>query len=140
MKVKQALKYSSVNDKVAKADDLMDHSFEVNSEGPHANLYSYEGNLQYAARDGQDLQEAITINNLLLRGCTLRNTKWAIGIVVFTGADTKIMLNAGITPTKQSRMSRELNYYVLLNFIFLFVICFISGLVNGIYYRKHNTS
>ncbi|KAI5957830.1 DNF1 [Candida theae] len=140
LKVKQALKYSSVNEKVAKADDLMDHSFEVNSEGPHANLYSYEGNLQYAARDGQELQEAITINNLLLRGCTLRNTKWAIGIVVFTGADTKIMLNAGVTPTKQSRMSRELNYYVLLNFIFLFVICFISGLVNGIYYRKTNTS
>lgn len=140
LKVKQALKYSSVNDKVAKADDLMDHSFEVNSEGPHANLYSYEGNLQYTARDGQELQEAITINNLLLRGCTLRNTKWAIGIVVFTGSDTKIVLNAGITPTKQSRMSRELNYYVLLNFIFLFVICFISGLVNGIYYRKHGTS
>ncbi|KAG5418625.1 DNF1 [Candida metapsilosis] len=140
LKVKQALKYSSVNDKVTKADDLMDHSFEVNSEGPHANLYSYEGNLQYTARDGQELQEAITINNLLLRGCTLRNTKWAVGIVVFTGADTKIMLNAGITPTKQSRMSRELNYYVLLNFIFLFVICFISGMVNGFYYRKKGTS
>ena len=43
----------------------------------------------------EDSQEAITINNLLLRGCTLRNTKWAIGIVVFTGDDTKIMLNAG---------------------------------------------
>ena len=75
----------------------------------------------------EDSQEAITINNLLLRGCTLRNTKWAIGIVVFTGDDTKIMLNAGVTPTKQSRMSRELNYYVLLNFILLFVICFISS-------------
>ncbi|RJT62652.1 hypothetical protein D6J03_15380, partial [Legionella taurinensis] len=75
LKVKQALKYSSVNDKVAKADDLIDHSFDVNSEVPHATLYYYEGNLQYTARDGQELQEAITINNLLLRGCTLRKTK-----------------------------------------------------------------
>ncbi|KAI5956561.1 DNF1 [Candida jiufengensis] len=140
LKVKQALKYSSVNDKVTKADDLMDHSFQVDSEGPHANLYSYEGNLRYSARDGQELQEAITINNLLLRGCFLRNTKWVIGIVVFTGDDTKIMLNAGVTPTKQSRMSRELNYYVLLNFLLLFIICFISAVVNGVYYTKHGTS
>lgn len=148
LKVKQALKYSSINEKIHKADDLINHDFEIDSEGPHANLYSYQGNLKYTNRmnnsqsydNHEDSQEAITINNLLLRGCTLRNTKWAIGIVVFTGDDTKIMLNAGVTPTKQSRMSRELNYYVLLNFILLFVICFISGLVNGIYYRETNTS
>ncbi|CAI5759985.1 unnamed protein product [Candida verbasci] len=135
LKVKQALKYSSVDNKITKADELIDRSFQIDSEGPHANLYSYQGNLRY-----RDSQEPITINNLLLRGCTLRNTKWVIGIVAFTGDDTKIMLNAGVTPTKQSRMSRELNYYVLLNFILLFVICFISGLVNGIYYRKQKTS
>ncbi|KAI5964147.1 DNF1 [Candida pseudojiufengensis] len=140
LKVKQALKYSSVNDKVTKADDLMTHSFEIESEGPHSNLYSYEGNLKYISRNGEENQEPITINNLLLRGCSLRNTKWVIGIVVFTGDDTKIMLNAGVTPTKQSRISRELNYYVLLNFLLLFIICFISAMINGFYYRKTGTS
>ncbi|KAI3404902.2 DNF1 [Candida oxycetoniae] len=138
LKVKQSLKYSS--DKLKRADDLVDKSFEIDSEGPHANLYSYEGNLKYTSRGGQEVQEPVTINNLLLRGCTLRNTKWVIGIVMFTGDDTKIMLNAGATPTKQSRMSRELNYYVLLNFVLLFIICFVSGLINGLYYRKKNTS
>ncbi|CAK9435324.1 uncharacterized protein LODBEIA_P57110 [Lodderomyces beijingensis] len=140
LKVKQALKYSSVDDKITKADDLIDKSFQIDSEGPHANLYSYEGNLKYTARNGHPLEEPVTINNLLLRGCSLRNTKWVIGIVVFTGDDTKIMLNAGVTPTKQSRMSKELNYYVLLNFLLLFIICFVSGLVNGLYYRKTGTS
>ncbi|EGW31952.1 uncharacterized protein SPAPADRAFT_152194 [Spathaspora passalidarum NRRL Y-27907] len=140
LKVKQAMKYSSIEQKITKADDLINHSFQVDSEGPHANLYTYQGNLKYDNNGAEDAQEAITINNLLLRGCSLRNTKWVIGIVVFTGDDTKIMLNAGITPTKQSRMSRELNYYVILNFIFLFIICFISGLVNGIYYTHHGTS
>ena len=140
LKVKQSMKYSSVNQKIHKADDMMDMSFQVDSEGPHANLYSYEGNLKYTARNGEEYQEPVTINNLLLRGCSLRNTKWVVGVVVFTGDDTKIMLNAGVTPTKQSRMSRELNYYVLLNFLLLFVICFISGLVNGLYYRKTGTS
>jgi magnesium-transporting ATPase (P-type) len=40
-------------------------------------------------------KEAITINELLLRGCAVRNTTWIIGLVVYTGADTKIMLNQG---------------------------------------------
>lgn len=137
LKVRQALKYSSNPGlHIRRADDLIKHSFHIESEGPHANLYSYQGNLVY----DETSQEAITINNLLLRGCSLRNTKWVVGIVVFTGSDTKIMLNAGITPTKQSRISRELNYYVFLNFILLFVICFVSGLVSGLWYRTKNTS
>ncbi|KAG7663499.1 DNF1 [[Candida] subhashii] len=141
LKVKQALKYSSIEQKINKADDLMDHSFQIDSEGPHPNLYTYQGNLKYSSANGeQELQEPITINNLLLRGCSLRNTKWVVGVVAFTGDDTKIMLNAGITPTKQSRISRELNYYVLLNFLLLFIICFLSGLINGLYYRTTGTS
>ncbi|KAK6458773.1 phospholipid transporting ATPase [Scheffersomyces xylosifermentans] len=141
LKVRQALKYSSLEQKIKRADDLIDHEFEIDSEGPHANLYSYQGNLRYVdPSSNEEKQEAITINNVLLRGCSLRNTKWVIGIVAFTGDDTKIMMNAGVTPTKQSRISRELNYYVLLNFIFLFLLCFISGLVNGLYYRKTGSS
>lgn len=144
LKVRQALKYSLSHPalKIRRADDLMSHSFEIESEGPHANLYSYQGNMVYPDANNPDetLQESISINNLLLRGCSLRNTKWVVGIVVFTGSETKIMLNAGITPTKQSRISRELNYYVFLNFLLLFIICFVSGLVSGLWYRTHPTS
>ncbi|ODV81596.1 phospholipid transporting ATPase [Suhomyces tanzawaensis NRRL Y-17324] len=141
LKVRQALKYGSVEEKISRADDLMSHSFQIDSEGPHANLYSYQGNLVYNDKQTNETkQEAVTINNLLLRGCSLRNTKWVVGIVAFTGNDTKIMLNAGITPTKQSRISRDLNYYVYLNFAVLFVICFVPGVVNGFYYRKSGLS
>ena len=45
--------------------------------------------------------EPATINELLLRGCTIRNSQWIIGLVVFTGSDTKIMLNGGETPVSQ---------------------------------------
>lgn len=140
LKVRQALKYGA---DIKRADDLMKYDFEINSEGPHANLYTYQGNLRYQTGDEDnpgEKTEPITINNILLRGCFLRNTKWVIGVVVFTGDDTKIMLNSGITPTKQSRLSRELNHYVLLNFILLFVICFVPGVVNGVYYTRHPES
>lgn len=33
-------------------------------------------------------------NNLCLRGCMLDNTKFIIGLCVYTGHETKIMLNS----------------------------------------------
>ena len=100
LKVRRALKASSA---VSSEEDLEHARFIVDSEPPHANLYTYNGVLRYSPAGqeakGEELrQEAITINELLLRGCTLRNTTWIIGLVVFTGADTKIMLNGGDTP------------------------------------------
>ena len=136
LKVKQGIRYS---DMVHKADDMIDLEFEIESEAPNPNLYSYEGNIKYD-RDGHQIQEPLSISNFLPRGCTVRNTKWIIAIVAYTGQDTKIMLNAGITPTKNSRISRQLNISVILNFVLLFVLCFISGLVNGLYYRGTNSS
>ncbi|KAH3901883.1 aminophospholipid-translocating P4-type ATPase DNF1 SCDLUD_001667 [Saccharomycodes ludwigii] len=143
LKIRQALKCSS---RIRNSRDITRTSFWIESEGPHPNLYSYQGNLkwmerdQYGAADPLTKNEPISINNTLLRGCTLRNTKWAMGIVIFTGDDTKIMLNAGATPTKKSRISRELNWSVILNFFLLFILCFVSGIVNGVYYRRKNDS
>lgn len=138
LKVRQALKCSQ---DIRNSRDIARSKFWIESEGPHANLYSYQGNVKWVdSKDGDLKNEPASINNMLLRGCTLRNTKWAMGIVVFTGGETKIMLNAGVTPTKKSRISRELNFSVLLNFGLLFLICFISGVVNGVSYNKHPRS
>lgn len=56
--------------------------------------------------------EAITASSVLLRGCVLRNTGWVIGLVLFTGNETKIMLNSGKTPSKRSKMEKATNPYV----------------------------
>ncbi|CDO93339.1 unnamed protein product [Kluyveromyces dobzhanskii CBS 2104] len=138
LKVRQSLKASHM---IRNSRDITRTKFRIESEGPHANLYTYQGNLRWVDREtGDEKNEPININNLLLRGCTLRNTKWAMGIVLFTGPDTKIMLNAGATPTKVSRISRDLNLSVFLNFALLFILCFAAGVVNGVYYDTDGTS
>lgn len=138
LKVRQSLKCSH---KIRSSRDVTRAKFWVESEGPHANLYSYQGNLKYMDKVNDELRnEPININNMLLRGFTLRNTKWAMGVVIFTGDDTKTMLNSGITPTKKSKISRELNFSVLINFLVLFILCFISGVINGTNYNKSDQS
>lgn len=147
LKVRQALKCGQG---VKHARDCECSRFWIESEGPIANLYSYHGVAKWQSDDNNNSNdnndhgainsEPININNMLLRGCSLRNTEWAIGVVVFTGSETKIMLNAGITPTKRSLISRELNFSVIANFILLFVFCFISATVNGIAYARPRSS
>ncbi|RAL59165.1 hypothetical protein DID88_006721 [Monilinia fructigena] len=79
------------------------------------NLYQYSAVARWTQYDGKDgegeeMVEPISINNLLLRGCNLRNTDWILGVVVFTGFDTKIMLNSGITPTTLKCINDKLDY------------------------------
>lgn len=66
---------------------------------------------------------------LLLRGCVLRNTPWVIGVTVYTGPDTKLMLNTGGTPSKRTRIERQLNPQIILIFGLLFVICISCAIV-----------
>ncbi|KAJ8082391.1 phospholipid transporting ATPase [Marasmius tenuissimus] len=118
---------------ISSEDDLERSSFVLDSEPPHPNLYLYHGILRYKdAVSGERKQDPVTINEFLLRGCTLRNTEWVIGLVVFTGADTKIMLNGGETPSKRSKIEKETNFNVIVNFVLLTLMCLIAAINNGI--------
>lgn len=148
LKVRQALK---CGEGIKHSADCERATFWVESEKAHANLYSYNAVAKWpqyshphfdrsSGGDPPIGSEPISINNMLLRGCSLRNTQWVIGAVMFTGPDTKIMLNAGETPTKRSKISRELNFSVICNFVLLFIICLLSGLFNSIAFGMSNTS
>ena len=144
LKVRQAL-HSGRNLKHAKHCEQAE--FILESEPPHANLYQYNGVIRWNQRDlmqptepGTPMAEPVSINNLLLRGCSLRNTEWVLGVVVFTGQETKTMLNAGVTPSKRARIARELNWNVIYNFIILFFMCLISGIVQGVTWAQSNNS
>ncbi len=145
LKNKTALKCGGLGN-VKHANDLGSTKFWVECDPPNGSLYTFKGTVHYEHYDDHgalvngDEREAVTADQLLLRGSTLRNTKWVIGLVIYTGDETKIMINSGITPTKKSRISKELNLLVIINFAFLFILCFISGVVNGVFYDKDNTS
>lgn len=122
-------------------EDIEKSSFYLDSEPPHANLYLYHGVLRYSDATNNDLkQEAVTINEMLLRGCALRNTPWVIALVVFTGADTKIMRNGGDTPSKRSKIEKETNFNVLVNFCLLTIMCLVAACFSGLEDAQRGTS
>ncbi|KIW87134.1 uncharacterized protein Z519_12245 [Cladophialophora bantiana CBS 173.52] len=144
LKVRHALQAGR---KVKHAKDCEFAEFLIDSEGPNPNLYAYSGVARWQQQDPRnpngptrDMAEPITINNMLLRGCSLKNTEWILGVVVFTGNETKIMLNSGITPSKRARMARDLNWNVIYNFIILFFMCLVAGIVQGVTWSENNNS
>jgi phospholipid-translocating ATPase len=144
LKVRQALQAGG---RVRHARDCEKTSFVIESEGPHPNLYQYSAVARWQQVDPKDpngprkdMAEPININNLLLRGCSIKNTEWVLGVVVFTGRETKIMLNSGLTPSKRARMAKDLNWNVIYNFIILFFMCLISGIVQGITWSQGHHS
>ena len=51
---------------------------------------------------------------MMLRGCILRNTKWIYGVVIYTGHETKIMLNANIPEIKKSSVEIKMSRYIVI--------------------------
>lgn len=145
LKTKSCLKSGGRNH-LKHSTDLGNTKFWIECDPPNAHLYSFRGTIHYENYDEQgallnsDEKEAITYDNVLLRGCALRNTKWVIGLVVYTGSETKVDMNSGNTPVKKSRISNELNLLVLINFLVLFILCFVSGLINGLFYNREDES
>jgi phospholipid-translocating ATPase len=43
-------------------------------------------------------------SNVVLRGCSLKINEWAIGLCVYTGHETKILLNSGSQKRKISKL------------------------------------
>ncbi|PHH88849.1 hypothetical protein CDD83_6975 [Cordyceps sp. RAO-2017] len=144
LKVRQALRCGR---SLKHARDCERAEFRIESEPPQPNLYKYNGAIRweqpvpgYADDDPEEMTEPITIDNLLLRGCNLRNTEWVLGVVIFTGHETKIMMNAGITPSKRARIAREMNFNVICNFGILLIMCLLSAIVNGVAWARTDAS
>eukprot|EP00941_MAST-03F_sp_MAST-3F-sp1_P000720 g720.t1 len=64
----------------------------------------------------------IDAKQILLRGSIVRNTLWTVGIVVYTGTETKVMQNTRETPSKASHLQSVVNKALIIVFIAQFVV------------------
>ncbi|KXZ52548.1 hypothetical protein GPECTOR_9g592 [Gonium pectorale] len=109
--------------------------FTVRCELPNPQLYKFEGAV--VSRLDPAAQLPLTADNLLLRGCTLRKTDWAVGVVVYTGPDSKIMMNRTRSPRKVTQLERHMNVLVLTMFALLFFISSLMSMGEQIWQEAH---
>uniref|UniRef100_A0A3Q2YBP1 Phospholipid-transporting ATPase n=1 Tax=Hippocampus comes TaxID=109280 RepID=A0A3Q2YBP1_HIPCM len=120
LKIRQGL---SLTAGIQTLEDLMSLSGVLECEGPNRHLYDFTGTLrlenQKAAPLGPD--------QVLLRGAQIRNTQWVVGIVVYTGHDSKLMQNSTKAPLKRSNVERVTNMQILVLFGILLVMALVSS-------------
>ncbi|KAF7303863.1 P-type phospholipid transporter [Mycena indigotica] len=126
--------YSSVNSNFSSVHAHANNNMHYNAD------FHGSGRQPNANAGPEDRAEPVSINEMLLRGCMLRNTAWVVGLVVFTGSDTKIMMNGGDTPSKRSKIERETNFNVAVNFGVLLIMCILVTIFYGLEDARDSTS
>ena len=124
---------------------------KVECEHPNNSLYTFTGNLDVprAAYDGpltdEDVEHptakkkiSLVPYNVLLRGSSLRNTEWVIGVAIYTGHDTKVMMNSSAAPSKRSQIEHGMDRVVLLMLLLLLTMGTITAIVCGLWIKNES--
>ncbi|XP_027948343.1 probable phospholipid-transporting ATPase VD isoform X2 [Eumetopias jubatus] len=110
-------------------------SSKIECESPNNDLNRFRGYLEHSNKERVGLSK----ENLLLRGCTIRNTEAVVGIVVYAGHETKAMLNNSGPRYKRSKLERRANTDVLWCVLLLVVMCLTGALGHGIWLSRYES-
>lgn len=85
---------------------------EISCQVPHVDMYIFSGSIKDL---NSNESEPLSLAHIVWGGCTIRNTEWVAGLVVYCGEDCKVMLNtrSGIKPSKVTSMVKQMNRVVL---------------------------
>lgn len=105
-------------------DNLATFDGFIECEEPNNRLDKFMGTLFW-----RNQSFPLDADKILLRGCVIRNTDACHGLVIFAGADTKIMKNSGKTRFKRTKIDYLMNYMVYTIFVVLILVS--AGLAIG---------
>lgn len=71
------------------------------------------------------------LNNIIFRGCEVKNIVWIVGVVVYVGGEIKVMFNSLGVQLKRSRLEEYMNREIGWLVVFFVIICFVGGLGMG---------
>lgn len=103
---------------------------------PNKHLYEFKGSLKLTS---ESQIYALTPDQILLRGAKLKNTNWVFGCVIYSGHETKLMMNSMIqSPLKQSKIEQLTNSHILSLFAVLAAIAAISTIASVIWNKDNS--
>lgn len=104
----------------------------VSCEKPNTRLYEFRGKI--TLENGKEVP--ISNDNILLRGQNLKIAPIIYGCAIYTGKNTKMMLNSKYKANKLSSVERRLNMFVIV-FIIILTLLTLICLVGSIYHEDN---
>lgn len=104
---------------------LYHERFELNYEKPNPFMHSFNGNIKI-----KDESLPLNVSSLILKGSSLKNVMWTVGVCVYTGRETKLALNSVKFKEKRSRLEKEVNQMVVLIFVMQFLLSLVCAVMN----------
>ncbi|KAI9470675.1 MAG: hypothetical protein EXX96DRAFT_597510 [Benjaminiella poitrasii] len=133
LKIKQALPQTA---NILNPTDMSRLQGVIRSEQPNNRLYNYDGTLSLTSYGSNQRDLPLVPTQLLLRGAQLRNTSWIYGIAIFTGHETKLMLNSSKKLSKISNITFITNRNIMYLFWILIGMSF-AGALGGVLFSMY---
>ncbi|XP_042841635.1 phospholipid-transporting ATPase IB-like isoform X3 [Panthera tigris] len=118
LKIRQALLETAE----MQTEQLSSLSGKIECEGPNRHFNTFIGTLYLNGKS----PVAVGPDQVLLRGTQLKNTQWILGVVVYTGSETKFMQNSIKLPLKRSTVEKVTNVQILVLFLLLLAMSLVS--------------
>ena len=122
----------SVTCGLVRPEDLTHFQGYVEAEPANRHLYEFIGNIVSSPPGGPTAKSPLGPSQVLLRGARLRNTQWIYGLVLYTGHESKLLMNSTKAPLKRSTLDKETNLQIIFLFIILLVLSLVSAIANEI--------
>ena len=124
----QKLKYSSPKTFRNTLNPINDNCY-IEVDNPSKDIYEIEGTIFFKGK-----KTYFDSKNILLRGARLKNVDYVYGAAIYTGRDTKLMLNINRSSLKISDIDRILGYIVIF-LIGISILMTVIASIIGIVYR-----
>ncbi|KAH8650116.1 P-type ATPase [Xylariales sp. PMI_506] len=108
---------------------------EFVSEDPNPNLYQFDGRVTI---DGST--SPLTLNEVIYRGSTLRNTTRVVGFVINTGEECKIRMNANQHPKAKKPALEQVSNKIVITLAFYVVVLSVGLSMGYIIWRRDTES
>ena len=103
---------------------------------PNPELYFLNGKIS-TKLNGESIKFPIDQKQLLLKGAKLKNTKWIIGLIIYTGHNCKIMKNAKEPRIKYSTIETIMNKRLIFIFCTQCFLCLLSAIFRAVFYNAN---
>lgn len=130
--LKHKLAHKEIHSYFKSGEKFDDFQGNIKCEEANSIIYQFNGVVSF-----NELAIPVSNEQFLLRGSSLKNTDWIVGVVIYTGHQTKIMLNSASSRKKTSKLEGQMNNQIIYIFLMQLMLCAACSLYYTYWYYNN---